>query len=375
MIADTMNDLADLMEGSHKKIKVCLTIDGSEHGPLELLRGAELAERIYPNIRVILIGSHLSTSLPIVEVEDEKAAHGKMMQLLKDGTVDGAVTMHFNFPIGTSTVGRVIAPATGREMLIAATTGLSDSNRAVAMVKNAIAGIAVAKSLGIIEPSIGILNVDGAVQVEKALSDLGAQGYDLNWATSRRQDEGSLMRGNDVLMGTPDVLVCDSLSGNLLVKMMSAMTTGGNYEISGYGYGPGAGENFKECIGIISRASGAPLIANAIGYVGQMVMGGFIGNLCSQFTRANQCGLSQILTRFSKVDAVADLEVKVPPMKAPATADIKGIDILSMEDAVREVWKADIFASMGMGCTGPVIMVADSDKEKAISILQNKGFL
>lgn len=50
------------------------------------------------------------------------------------------------------------------------------------------------------------------------------------------------MRGNDVLQGTPDIMVCDSLTGNIMVKMLSSYTTGGSFEASGYGYGPGVGK-------------------------------------------------------------------------------------------------------------------------------------
>ena len=38
------------------------------------------------------------------------------------------------------------------------------------------------------------------------------------------------MRGNDLLRGTPDIMVMDSLTGNLMMKVFSSYTTGGNYE-------------------------------------------------------------------------------------------------------------------------------------------------
>lgn len=38
------------------------------------------------------------------------------------------------------------------------------------------------------------------------------------------------MRGNDLLAGTPDIMVMDSLTGNLMMKIFSAYTTGGSYE-------------------------------------------------------------------------------------------------------------------------------------------------
>ena len=66
------------------------------------------------------------------------------------------------------------------------------------------------------------------------------------------------MRGNDVLQGTPDVMVCDSLTGNVLIKMLSSFTTGGSFESTGYGYGPGIGRDYDKLVLIISRASGAP---------------------------------------------------------------------------------------------------------------------
>ena len=47
------------------------------------------------------------------------------------------------------------------------------------------------------------------------------------------------MRGNDLLAGVPDIMVSDTLTGNILMKIFSSYTTGGSYESQGYGYGPG----------------------------------------------------------------------------------------------------------------------------------------
>ena len=127
------------------------------------------------------------------------------------------------FPIGVSTVGRAITPAKGREMFIANTTGTSSSDRIEGMIKNAVSGIITAKACGVGNPTVGILNVDGARQTEMALNQLKANGYEFTWAESARADGGAVMRGNDVLEGTPDVLVTDSLTGNVLVKMLAAL--------------------------------------------------------------------------------------------------------------------------------------------------------
>ncbi|NMA14998.1 MAG: glycine reductase, partial [Clostridia bacterium] len=165
-IAEVFEDLADALEtGSFgKKIRVGLTILGSEHGPEELVRGAELAENQNSNIQVVLIGSCATSRLETVEASNDKEAHDKMDEMLLNGTLDAAVTMHYSFPIGVSTVGRVITPGKGKEMFLATTTGTSATERVTAMLKNTIYGIATAKACGKDNPTVGILNIDGARQ-------------------------------------------------------------------------------------------------------------------------------------------------------------------------------------------------------------------
>ena len=79
------------------------------------------------------------------------------------------------------------------------------------------------------------------------------------------------MRGNDLLAGTPDIMVMDSLTGNLMMKIFSAYTTGGSYESLGFGYGPGIGDGYDRLIMIVSRASGAPVIAGAMEFATNLV--------------------------------------------------------------------------------------------------------
>ena len=57
-------------------------------------------------------------------VEGENS-HRKMEELLNKSKIDVAVTMHYPFPIGVSTVGRVVTPGRGREMYRPITTGTS----------------------------------------------------------------------------------------------------------------------------------------------------------------------------------------------------------------------------------------------------------
>lgn len=299
-----------------------------------------------------------------------------MEEMVEKGEVDGAVTMHFPFPIGVSTVGRVITPAKGKEMFIANTTGTSSGDRIEGMILNAVDGIATAKAMGIEDPTVGILNVDGARQTEKALNQLKEQGFAFTWATSHRADGGAVMRGNDVLQGTPDVLVTDSLTGNVLIKMLSAYTTGGSFEATGFGYGPGIGKDYKKLILIISRASGAPLIANALLYAADLVRGKVFEKAAAEYAAAEKAGLTALLKARKEAakPATAEEEVKMPPAE-PCTASIAGIEVMDLEDAAKALWKAGIYAETGMGCTGPLVMMSNANLEKAKEILKAAGYI
>lgn len=366
-IAQVFDDIAaGLSSGSFaKRIRVGLTTHGSEHGEAEMLRGAALAMEQDKSIEVVTL-----------RMEDAKEAHSIMDSMLADGSLDAAVTMHYSFPIGISTVGRVITPGKGRQMLVASTTGTSDTERASALLKNAISGIAVAKALGKEQPTVGILNLDGARQLERALIRLSEGGYPVAFAGSAREDGGAVMRGNDLLQGVPDVMVMDSLTGNVAMKVMSAYTTGGSYESLGDGYGPGVGEGCDKIVGIISRASGAPVVAGALCYMAACARGGLIKHIAQEFASCKKAGLDELLAGFAAAEKKPEAEetVTMPPEKV-ATEEIPGIEILELEDAVRVLWKRGIYASSGMGCTGPVIMVAGDDHAVAMAVLKEAKYL
>ncbi|MBQ5812926.1 MAG: glycine reductase, partial [Clostridia bacterium] len=327
-IAKAFLEMAEGLEtGSFgKKPRIALTGMGSEHGEENAMKAAVMAAR--KGVEVVYIGSLEHELVETVHVADDEEGHKKMEAMLDAGEIDGAVTMHFPFPIGVSTVGRVITPAKGKEMFIATTTGTSSTDRVEGMIKNAIYGVITAKAAGVENPSIGILNVDGARQTEIALKQLAEGGYNINWAISGRADGGSVLRGNDVLQGTPDVLVTDSLTGNILMKMMSSFTTGGSFEATGYGYGPGIGQGYEKLVMIVSRASGAPVIANAILYAADLVKGKVFEVSKNEFAAAEKAGLKKILEArkaAAKPAAAAEEDVKCPP-KEVVTAEITGID-------------------------------------------------
>jgi hypothetical protein len=374
-IAQTFLEMAEGLEhGSYGvRPKIALTGMGSEHGEENAMAAAKMAAA--RGVDVYYIGTLESEGITTVHVASDEEGHKKMEELVEKGEVDGAVTMHFPFPIGVSTVGRVVTPAKGREMFVANTTGTSSADRTEGMIKNAIYGIITAKACGNAHPTLGILNVDGARQTEMALNELKAGGYEFEWATSARADGGAVMRGNDVLQGTPDIMVMDSLTGNVMIKMLSSFTTGGSFESTGYGYGPGIGKGYKKLILIISRASGAPLIANAMEYAAQLVRGKVFEVAEREFAAAEKAGLGKILEAHKTVAKAADTEeVKAPPAE-PVTSSIPGIEVMDLEDAVKALWKAGIYAESGMGCTGPLVMMSDANLPKAQDILKKAGFI
>jgi len=378
LIGEVFNDIADSIEfGSFgKRVRVGLTTLGSEHGTQEIIKGAELARKKYKDLEVVLIGPKVEGDFEVHEANSLDECHKVMEKLLDEGIIDSAVTLHYNFPIGVSTVGRVVTPGTGREMTIATTTGTSSPCRVEGMFKNALYGIITAKAMGNENPTLGILNVDGARQVERALKELDSRGYKINFAGSVREDGGTVMRGNDLLAGVPDVMVTDSLTGNLLIKVFSSFTTGGSYESLGYGYGPGIGEGYKRIILIISRASGAPLIREALRYAATVAQNKITEIADKEFKAAEKAGYREILKKLSapiekKID---EGEVKMPPKK-PVTYSIAGIDILELEDAVKELWKCGIYSESGMGCTGPIILVGEDEGKAAEDALRKSGYL
>ncbi len=378
MVGKVFNDIADAMETGQfgEKVRVGITTLGSEHGVENLVKGAELAQKRDPSIEVVLIGPKVDSKLTQVIAETEEEGYRKMEELLDNGEIGACVTMHYSFPIGVSTVGRVITPGKGKEMIIATTTGTSSPHRVEAMVINGINGIITAKAMGIENPTIGILNVDGARQVERAFNELSANGYKINFTESMRADGGSVMRGNDLLAGVPDVMITDTLTGNILMKVFSSYTTGGSYESLGYGYGPGIGEGYERTVLILSRASGVPVVANAISYGADLIRGNVLDVSKAEFKKANKAGLKDILKGLTKDTKKSedDEEVEAPP-KETVTGSIAGIDIMELEDAVKVLWKNKIYAESGMGCTGPIVMVSEEKLEKAIKILAEAGYV
>jgi betaine reductase len=384
ILSEALNDIAEGIENgeSLNKIRIGLTLFDSELGIEELIQGAEIAKKKFRDIEVVLIGQpdlQLEKRFKMYNAETLKEAHSVMEKLLDSKDIDGCVTLHYSFPIGVGTVGKIVTPGLGKEMFIATTTGTADKNKSIAMVKNVISGIAAAKSSGIKCPSVGVLNIDGSSTVVKMLLKLKENGFNINFAESARADGGIAMRGNDLLQGTPDVMLADSLTGNLLMKVFSSYMTGGNYEASGSGYGPGLGEGYCRLINIISRASGSPVVANSIRFCADCFSGNLTKLYADELSAAKKAGLENIVleheSSYSGSLKSTEIKLETSPPEKITDEEIHGIDILEIENAKTMLWKNGVFAKTGMGCTGPVILISKDDKDKARDFLLKAKYL
>ena len=215
MIADTFMEMAQGLEtGSFgKRPKVALTGMGSEHGEENSMAAA--IEAAKDGIDVYYIGTLEAEGVTTVKVANDEEGHDKMEEMLKNGEVDAAVTMHFPFAIGVSTVGRCVTPATAKEMFIANTTGTSSTDRIEGMIKNAIYGIIAAKACGKKNPTVGIVNIGAEEEKGNALVKetfpLLKECPDINFIGS--------VEARDIPYGAADVIVCEAFAGNIILKL------------------------------------------------------------------------------------------------------------------------------------------------------------
>jgi betaine reductase len=64
-----------------------------------------------------------------------------------------------------------------------------------------------------------------------------------------------------------------------------------------------------------------------------------------------------------------------PPSAEPTDEELHGVDVLEIENAVKTLWKAGIYAESAMGCTGPVVKLSAKHAEKAHGLLKEHGYL
>ena len=376
LIADALGNIVEKVRHGGCVTRIGLMASGSELGQEEVLRGARLAQAANPLLRVVAIGPRLSgfDDLEWIESPDcEADIAATITKSLQEEAVAGAVAMHFPFPIGVATIGRIVTPWRAYPMFIASCTGAAATLRQEALLRNAIYGVAAAKACGLVEPTVALLNIDGAGPVQRALERMQKNGYAIRLGVSKRHEGGQLLRGNDLVHGAVDVLVCDTLTGNALVKIFSTYTTGGFYESSGWGYGPSAGEGWNTVISIVSRASGSQVIANALHLTIQAIAGQLSRKVAEELKAAREAGFDAELHGLTPKTAREEPIAK--PAVVPLDAEISGVDVLDMDMAVQTLWKENIYAEAAMGCTGPLVRVQASIKSRATEILHGVGLI
>lgn len=379
IIAKALREIVESARGGGPKLRIGLMAYGGEMPLEEYLCGAQTAMRRSSRIQPVCMGprpENVPAGIEWIETEpDETAIAHAMEDAMEKGNIDGAVALHYPFPVGVTTIGRAFTPGRGRPMILASTTGISAGTRACAMLYNAVYGLAVARALGIEKPTLGIVNLDAAPQVLRAIGRMAEKGYAVNFGTSLRKDGGSLLRGNDLLAGSVDVAVCDTLTGNVLAKVFSAFTTGGGYEALGWGYGPSVGDGWKKVVSIISRASGAPVIAGALEYTAWAIMGNLPEKVETELKSARKAGFDEELQTLAPKPEAGGVDIPPMPKAEPCDEEIHGIDVLDLDKAVHCLWKAKIYAEGAMGCTGPVVKLASANLARAKELLHKDGFI
>ncbi|MBN1631211.1 MAG: glycine reductase, partial [Thermoleophilia bacterium] len=178
---------------------------------------------------------------------------------------------------------------------------------------------------------------------------------------------------NDLLSGATDVCVCDTLTGNAIMKLFGAFTSGGVAEVLGWGYGPSVGEDWATTVSIVSRASRASVIANAIRYTAAVTRGDIARQVQAELGAAKAAGLQEVIAGLA-AGSSTEKDV-VAPTPVPTDCEICGIDVLLVEAAVQELWKAGIYAQPAMGCTGPVVRLPGDCVDRARRILSESSYL
>lgn len=81
--------------------------------------------------------------------------------------------------------------------------------------------------------------------------------------------------------------------------------------------------------------------------------------------------MKQICADLTATPATEKQEVE-PPAKEIVTSEIAGIEIMELDDAVKALWAANIYAESGMGCTGPIVLVNEKNVQAAQDELKKR---
>ena len=254
-----------------KPCRLGLMAAGSELPLQEFLCAARDAMEADPALRITGLGplpeGPLPDGLDWQETENSGAAAAAVMDaLLAEGRIEGAVALHYPFPMGVTTIGRMTCPASGRPMFMASSTGMSAPPAGRCHAPQRRPRCRCGQGPGPLLPVLGVLNLEAAPPGGPRPVAHGGQG--LSRAARGEHPPGRrcpaarqrpAVRGRGRLRhGYPD-RQCPH-------EGLCVLHVRGARETCGWGYGPSVGEGWDKVISIVSRASGAPVIAGALRY-------------------------------------------------------------------------------------------------------------
>ena len=89
--------------------------------------------------------------------------------------------------------------------------------------------------------------------------------------------------------------------------------------------------------------------------------------------------IESIKKRIKQADLTATPATEKQEVESPAkeivTSEIAGIEIMELDDAVKALWAANIYAESGMGCTGPIVLVNEKNVQAAQDELKKANYL
>lgn len=117
------------------------------------------------------------------------------------------------------------------------------------------------------------------------------------------------------------------------------------------------------------------MIANALKYAFDIASGDIEKHAETEYQSLAKLNWQSIIDKYTaKKEAKSTDERIEAPSKEVVTAQISGVDVMDIDDAVHMLWKAGIYAEGGMGCTGPVVLVNTSKFDKALELIKKEGF-
>ena len=148
----------------------------------------------------------------------------------------------------------------------------------------------------------------------------------------------------------------------------------------GYGYGPGIGEGYDRLVMIVSRASGAPVIAGAHELCGpagprQGVQGGRQAGVCRRREGRPEQAASRPARPPQQSPPPRPRRWWLLPKEVVTAQPSPASRSWTWRTPSRPCGRTGIYAESGMGCTGPLVLVSEANLAKATDLLKEAGYV